>query len=85
VAPFGQLLVGVAHTSGGLSPDQIGLGSATGFASTIGGGLDANLSPRFALRLVQADYYPTLLRNGYNDRQNNLRLSAGIVIRFGAR
>jgi hypothetical protein len=43
-----------------------------------------NLSPRIALRAIEADYFLTLLPNGTSDRQNNLRLSAGIVFRFGA-
>jgi len=82
--PFGQVLLGAAHTSGSLSPDQIGLGAATSFATTAGGGVDVNLSPRIALRAIEADYFLTLLPNGTSDRQNNLRLSAGIVFRFGA-
>jgi outer membrane immunogenic protein len=82
--PFGQVLLGAAHTSGSLSPDQIGFGAATSFATTAGGGVDVNLSPRIALRAIEADYFLTLLPNGTSDRQNNLRLSAGIVFRFGA-
>jgi outer membrane immunogenic protein len=81
--PFGQVLLGVAHTSGSLSPDQIGLGAATSFAMTAGGGLDVKLSPHFALRAVQADYLLTLLPNRTNDHQNNVRLGAGIVVYFG--
>jgi outer membrane immunogenic protein len=83
--PFGQILLGAAHTSGSLSPDQIGLGAATSFATTMGGGVDVSLSHRIALRVIQADYFLTLLPNGSSDRQNNLRLSAGFVFRFGSR
>lgn len=85
LAPFGQVLIGAAHASGGLAPDQIGVGSSTSFATTAGGGVDLNLSHRFALRVIQADYYLTTFSNGVNDRQNNVRLSAGMVLRFGSR
>ena len=37
----------------------------------------------FALRLVEADYFVTTFANGVNDHQNNLRLSFGVVARFG--
>jgi outer membrane immunogenic protein len=83
--PFGQVLLGAAHTSGSLSPDQIGLGAATSFAMTAGGGVDVNLSRRVALRAIQADYFLTMLPNGSSDRQNNLRLSAGLAFRFGGK
>jgi outer membrane immunogenic protein len=38
-----------------------------------------------ALRALEADYYRTQFPNGLNDRQNNLRLSAGVIFRFGER
>ena len=37
----------------------------------------------FAVRALEADYYRTQFSNGLNDRQNNLRLSAGVIFRFG--
>ena len=37
----------------------------------------------FAIRALEADYYRTQFTNGLNDRQNNLRLSAGVIFRFG--
>ena len=57
--------------------------SSTNFAATVGGGLDFNLSRHIAIRPVQIEYYVTTLPNRVNDHQNNLRLAAGIVIRFG--
>jgi peptidoglycan-associated lipoprotein len=83
LTPFGQVLAGAAHASGSFSPGQLNLGSSTAFAMTAGGGLDLNLSRRFALRLLQTDYYLTLLPNRTNDHQNNFRFSTGIVVRFG--
>lgn len=84
VVPFGQVLIGGAHASGGLYGTGNGYnGSSNGLAMTAGGGLDVNVSPHFAVRLLQADYLMTRLTNGVNDRQNSLSLSAGIVFRFG--
>jgi hypothetical protein len=45
-----------------------------------GGGLDVKVSPRVSLRLVQADY---LMTRFSSTRQDNIRLSAGIVFCFG--
>jgi peptidoglycan-associated lipoprotein len=83
ITPFAQLLVGAAHTSGALSPAQFGLGSSTAFAMATGGGLDLNLTRRFAWRLFQTDYLLTLFPNRTNDHQNNFRFSTGVVVRFG--
>lgn len=83
VVPFAQVLLGGAHVSGSLAPENIGIaGSSNAFAMTAGGGVDIGLSPHFAIRAAQIDYFMTRFNNGVNDRQNNLRLSAGIVLRF---
>jgi outer membrane immunogenic protein len=82
LAPFGQVLLGVAHASGELTPNSSGLaGSDNGFALTAGGGLDVKLSHHFSLRVVQADYFLTHFNNSLNNRQNNFRIGAGIVFR----
>jgi len=52
------------------------------FAVYGGAGLDVNLTPRVALRVLQADY---LLTNFSSTRQDNMRLSAGIILRLGKR
>ena len=81
VTPFGQVLVGGAHA---FNPAFGGVGhSADAFAATVGGGVDLSLNRMFALRLVEADYFVTTFANGVNDHQNNLRLSFGVVARFG--
>jgi outer membrane immunogenic protein len=83
-APFAQVLLGGAHASGGLAPGSSGLpGSADAFAMTAGGGLDISLTRRIALRALEADYYLTRFDNGVNDHQNNLRIAAGVIVRFG--
>jgi outer membrane immunogenic protein len=82
--PFAQVLVGGVHASGGLAPGSSGLaGSANAFAMIAGSGLDIGLTRHIAVRAFEADYYLTRFENGVNDHQNNLRLAAGIVIRFG--
>jgi len=82
--PYGQVLVGVAHSSGALvdgdSPAVSNAGAA--FAAKVGGGLDLKVSRRFTLRLIEADYLATTFDNGTNNHQNNLQVSAGIVLRF---
>jgi len=84
--PFAQVLVGGAHASGGLAPGSSGLaGSANAFAMIAGGGLDVGITRHIAVRAFEADYYLTHFDNGVNDRQNNFRLAAGIVIRFGGK
>ena len=85
-APFAQVLVGAAHASGALAPGSSGLpGSGNAFAMIAGGGLDIGFTRLIALRAIEADYYLTRFDNGVNDHQNNLRISAGVIIRFGAK
>jgi outer membrane immunogenic protein len=82
--PFGQVLVGAVHSSGtlvaGSNPGAANAGAA--FASNIGGGLDLKANRRFAIRLIEADYLLTTVDNSTNNHQNNLRISAGVVVRF---
>jgi hypothetical protein len=59
-----------------------------------GGGVDAKLNSRFGLRVVQVDYLPSRF-GGQTEAlfgtvgplitswQNNLRVSTGIVVKFG--
>jgi outer membrane immunogenic protein len=82
--PFGQALVGVAHSSGSLVQGQNSPASnaAAAFAANVGGGLDLHASRRFSLRLVEADYLATGINNGSNNHQNNLRIRSGVVVHF---
>jgi outer membrane immunogenic protein len=77
--PFAQTLLGAAHSSGGVAGAADG---STMFALRVGGGIDLPINSRFAIRVIQADYYLTTGKNGVNDRQNNLLLGAGIVYRW---
>jgi opacity protein-like surface antigen len=74
--PFGEFLLGGAHLggSGGLSESAFGM--------AIGGGADYKWKPNVAIRFIQADYLYTRF-GGTN--QNNFRIQAGIVYRFGGR
>jgi peptidoglycan-associated lipoprotein len=81
--PYLQALLGVAHSSGSL----VGTGSpaanaGAAFAANLGGGFDLRVSRRFSFRLADFDYLLTAFDNGGNNRQNNLRIGAGMVLRF---
>jgi hypothetical protein len=52
------------------------LGSAVAF----GGGLDLPLKGRFSVRAIQADY---LITSEFGSSQHNIRLSTGLIYRFG--
>ena len=82
--PFGQVLVGLAHSSGSLvaGPSPAASNAGAAFAANLGGGLDLRASRRFAVRLAEADYLLTTFDNGSNNHQNNLRFSSGVVLRF---
>jgi len=79
VTPFAQVLAGGVLTSSGI--EQTGWQSH--FAMTAGGGLDVKLSKHISLRPVQAEYFLTKIPDGLTNRQNNFRVGAGIVFRFG--
>ena len=82
--PFGQVLVGLAHSSGTLvqTPNAGAANAGAAFASNLGGGFDLNVNRRFSIRIIEADYLVTTFNNGVNNRQNNTRISAGIVVHF---
>ncbi len=73
--PFAQVLFGAAH-------DDLGYKSDTAFAFTAGGGVDLRLSKRLAARLIQVEYARA---TSFALAENNVRISAGLVLRFGKR
>jgi peptidoglycan-associated lipoprotein len=82
-APFAQGLFGAAHGFNSYFPVTAGpTGAATGFAMIAGGGFDVRIARHVGLRPIEADYFLTRLPNGVNGAQNNLRLSAGLVLRI---
>ena len=64
-----RTLVQVANTEGD-----------TARAVVLGGGMDRDISPRFAIRVFQVDYIHSTL---FNETQNNLRFSTGLVYHWG--
>ena len=93
--PFLQVLGGVAHAydvtlDGCTAPIYActPLPAQTAFAMTAGGGLDYRLNHRLALRLLQAEFLLTRFQDptsatGADGWQSNVRLSTGLVLRFG--
>jgi len=74
VSPFAHVLVGAAHFSA-----NNGNLTDTSFSLAAGGGIDARIFHGVHWRIIQADYVPTFFFNG---RQDNGRVSTGIVIKF---
>jgi opacity protein-like surface antigen len=70
--PFGQVLFGGIHASGGGS-------STDSFAMTFGGGVDYNVTHHFAVRLGQLEDLYTQLGSG---SQNSFRYSGGVVFKL---
>lgn len=81
--PFGEVLFGGAHATGTFEPSfNGGSGSYNSFSLVAGGGLDIHVARHIDIRAIDADYYLTRFPNGVNGRQNNVRISAGLVFRF---
>lgn len=99
LTPFAESLIGAANFK--FTASTVGLTNAissTSFAAGFGGGVDYAINRRFAIRLIEADYVVTRFREisvdpttgevgltGQRRTQNNVRASAGFVIRFGSR
>jgi hypothetical protein len=82
---FGQGLLGEANGFNSVFPGKSGATTdADSLAGLAGGGMSFNLSRRIYLRAVEADWLRTQLPNGTTGVQNNLRLGAGVVFRFGS-
>jgi len=79
VTPFAQTLFGGIWTTDGIGHS----GSENNFALTAGGGIDLKVSRHVSVRPVQAEYFMTKIPDNLNNRQNNLRLGAGVVVRLG--
>jgi len=93
--PFLQVLGGAVHADDATLDNCTApiyactpLLKQTVFSMTAGGGLDYRLNHRLALRLFQLEYLLTRFQDptsvtGANGWQSNMRLSAGLVFRFG--
>ena len=101
VSGFGHVLVGGANihreiVSTPVTPVPPGINplsfedSETSFAMAAGGGLDIHVTDNVSIRAIQADYLMTRYDEGRTftssaDSQHNMRLSFGVVFRFGNR
>ncbi|MGA9668938.1 MAG: OmpA family protein [Terracidiphilus sp.] len=90
ITPFVQVLAGGTRASeitlSGCTNNCQLLPKEYAFAMTAGGGLDLNIHHHIALRLVQAEYLMTRFSDfntGFTGTQNDMRLSTGLVFRFG--
>jgi hypothetical protein len=84
ISLYAEALGGEANGFSSLFPSRTGSQtSANGFASQFGGGIDYKLSPRFALRAVEVAWDRTTLPNATVSIEDNLRVGAGIVYKFG--
>ena len=82
--PFAEALFGGMNASASISGSVSG--SSNAFAMAIGGGADYKVTKSVAIRLVQFDYLYTKFNLGpASQHQNNVRIQAGIVFRFGGR
>jgi len=78
ITPFAQVLAGGILTSSGIQTS----GWQSHFAMAVGGGVDVHVSRHISIRPVEMEYFLTKIPDGLNNRQNNFRAGAGIVLRF---
>jgi len=74
---------GFAHALFGKANDRFninGSSTSTGRAVALGGGFDYYMSPRYSIRVIQADYLDT---HTFNVSQGNVRVSTGVVFHWG--
>jgi len=80
---FGHALVGEANGFDSIFPGAaFASSSANGLALQLGGGFDLSVTHRFLMRVFEADWLRTELPNADTNVQNNIRLAAGVVVRF---
>jgi hypothetical protein len=79
ITPFAHAMIGLIRNSRGYLGSSEG---ATRFTGVFGGGLDLKIREHVAIRIVQADYQVTPY---FNQRQDNYRISAGLVLRWGTK
>ncbi|HVC00194.1 MAG TPA: outer membrane beta-barrel protein [Candidatus Dormibacteraeota bacterium] len=86
LTPYFQTLIGGVKGSnpflvsgGTIHTDQNAL------AWTVGGGLDAAVTPHLAVRVFQAEFFFTKWPDGASDRQRSFRVETGLVFNFGKR
>jgi len=88
LTPYGQALFGGGHATGtlytsGFTPGGAPASAKNAFAMELGGGVDASISTHFAVRVAQVEYLFTDFPDGFTNHEHNLRITTGIVFRFG--
>ena len=79
LTPSAHVEVGVVHGNRGFLGNST---SGTHAAFVAGGALDYKLRQNFSIRVIQADW----IRTSFQDlSRNNVRLSAGLLVRFSFR
>ncbi len=84
LTPFAQALFGAAQFKAYDVDNNEPYVKDIDFAMALGGGLDINVSDRFAVRPAQVDYF-VVQKGGSARILNNFRYSAGIVFKLGSR
>jgi hypothetical protein len=80
---FGEALAGEANGINSVFPGiSQSAGSANGLAVQLGGGMNINYKRHLGFRAFEADWLRTQLPNTTTHVQNNVRLGAGIILRF---
>ena len=80
--PYAQALVGGSEVFSNYSVYGEGRNS---FSSTVGGGLTMRVSNHIGFTVAEGSWMFAQAVNGVNSRQNNVRLTTGIVFRFPPR
>ena len=81
VTPFVHALFGYEQTEATVK-GTTAKATSSSYAMAFGGGLDVKVTRGLAIRLFQVDYYRP---QAFGSSQNDLRISTGIVFRFGGR
>ena len=77
--PYAEALLGGAKENVNFQFDI----NRNAFGFLVGGGVTTRLKPRISLTIVQADWVYTRIPNAKNNRQNDIRISTGILFNFG--
>jgi hypothetical protein len=76
--PYGQFLLGGSTELSSSPPVQ----HVSAFAFETGGGVNARLTHRFGWNIVELDWLHSQLPNAVNNRQNDLKITSGVIFRF---
>ena len=79
LSPFVHALFGMGRVGASAQVTKFEF-HETGLAASVGGGLDINVKRHFAIRAIEADYFPYRHADGNSSMFNNMRWRMGIVI-----